>query len=153
MPARSHSHLDRHPGRFRDGDRIERNAVEEGLDVGEGVDRDPDLADLAACLRRVGIVAQLGRKIERNRETVDAVGQQVAVALIRFGRGREAGILAHRPVASAVHVAPNAAGERKRTRRRTLNRRLGRIVVGLERNAACILIAGAHGVSMRRPGR
>src|SRR6185503_2203506 len=85
----------------------------------EGGDRDPDLADLPARDRRVGVVAHLGREVEGDRQSRLALVEQEPVALVRLGGGAEAGVLAHRPQARAVHGLVHAAGER------ILPRRLG----------------------------
>ena len=138
--------------RHRDRDLIERDLVEQRLDVFDRVDRDADLADLAARLRRVGVVAELRRQIERDREPGHAAREQVAIALVRFGGRREAGVLAHRPVPPAVHRRANPARVRKRAGRRAADRRLGLVVERPQRDAAGVEIAGAHPVRLRRSG-
>ena len=60
----------------------------------------PGAADLALGDRVVGVVAELGRQVERDREARLPAGEQVAVALVRLlGRG-EARVLADRPRAA-----------------------------------------------------
>ena len=93
-------------------DLAERQPVEEDRHVGEARDRDPDPADLSLRLGRVGVVAHLGREVERHREARLAVVEQVAEPAVRFLGRREAGVLAHRPEAAAVHRRLDAAGER-----------------------------------------
>ena len=95
----------------RDADRVERQAVEERLHVGQGADRHADPPDLALGLDGVGVVAHLGRQVEGHREAGLALLEQVAEALVGVGRGREAGVLAHRPEAAAIHRRLDAAGE------------------------------------------
>ena len=88
------------------------NAVEDGLHVGERVDRDADLADLAGRALVVGVEPHLGRQVEGGREAGLALGEQELEALVgRLGRA-EAGVLADRPVAAAVHRRLDAARER-----------------------------------------
>ena len=60
-------------------------------------DRDADPADLARRLRRVRVVAHLGRQVERDRQAGLALLEQVAEPAVRLLGGREAGVLAHRP--------------------------------------------------------
>ncbi len=117
-PARDRQHereqdRGRRVDRHRDGDAVERDLGEERLDVGDRIDRDADFADFAARLRRIGVVAELRRQVEGDRESGDAVVEQVAVARVGFRGAREARILAHRPMPPAIHVAADAARERK----------------------------------------
>ena len=97
----------------RSGDVLEGDAVEEGLHVFERIDGDADFSDFALRERVVGIHADLGGEIEGDGEAVDALGQEVAVALVRFDGGAEAGVLAGGPEAAAVHGGIDAAGERE----------------------------------------
>ena len=60
-----------------------------------------------------GVVAHLRRQVEGDRQPGLAVGEQVPEALVGLGGGREAGVLAHRPEAAAVHRGLDAAGERE----------------------------------------
>ena len=92
---------------------FEGDAVEEGLHVFERIDGDADFSDFALRERVVGIHADLGGEIEGDGEAVDALRQEVAVALIRFDGGAEAGVLAGGPEAAAVHRGIDAAGERE----------------------------------------
>ena len=71
-----------------------------------------DPADLAFGLGRVRVVAHLGRQVEGDREAGLALLEQVAEALVGLLGGGEAGVLAHRPEAAAVHRRLDAAGER-----------------------------------------
>ena len=73
---------------------------------------DADAADLAARQRVVGVVADLGRQVEGDREAGRALREQVAVAAVRFRGVGEAGVLAHRPAAGrGSHLAVEAARE------------------------------------------
>ena len=77
--------------------------------------------------------AELRRKIEGDRKPGLSVLEQIAIARVRFRRRPEAGVLAHRPQAAAIHVGTDAARERKRARLAELVRRaLDRIVDRLE---------------------
>ena len=100
--------VDRH-GRRHVG---EWDAGEQDLHVGERVDRDAGPADLALGERIVGVVAELRRQIEGDREPGLAVREQVAVPLVRLLRGCEPRVLADRPRPAAVHVTVGAAGVR-----------------------------------------
>ena len=100
--------VDRHRGR----DLVERDPVEEQLHVGERVDRDAGAADLARGALVVGVVAELRRQVEGDREPGLPAVEQVAEALVRLLRRGEARVLAHRPRPAAVHVGVGAARER-----------------------------------------
>ena len=109
--------VDRHRGR----DLGEGDAVEQDAHVLERVDRHADPADLAARHRVIGVAAHLGRQVERDRQALAALGEQVLVAPVGLGGGAEAGVLPHRPQLAAVHGLLDAAGERElsgRARRR-----------------------------------
>src|SRR6267378_3357554 len=93
------------------GDFFEGDAVEERLHVFEGVDGDTDFADFAESERMVGIHANLRGQIEGDGKTGLALAQEVAVALVGFGGGAEAGVLAHGPEAAAVHGGVDAASK------------------------------------------
>ena len=130
------------------------------LHVGERVDRDARAADLAERARVVGVVAELRRQVEGDREPGLPALEQVAVARVRLlGRG-EARVLADRPRPAAVHVRVRAA------RVRVLAGQLGapvRVLRGVDRlhldpglglasvgrRHARILRAAAHGYSGR----
>ena len=68
------------------------------------VDRDAGAADLAGGHGVVGVVAELRRQVEGDREAGLPVAEQGAEPLVRLLRGAEAGVLPHRPRAAAVHV-------------------------------------------------
>ena len=120
--------VDRHRGR----DLVERDRVEEQLHVGDRVDRDAGAPDLAGRALVVGVVAELRRQVEGDREARLPAVEQVAEALVRLlGRG-EARVLADRPRLAAVHVRVGAARERVLARRLELARRVVRVVDGLD---------------------
>ena len=62
----------------------------------------------AAC-GRVGVVAHLGRQVERDRQAGLALLEEVAEAAVRLLGGGEAGVLAHRPEAGC---GTSSAGRR-----------------------------------------
>ena len=76
--------------RHRRRDRAEVDVAVEVLDVGERVDGDAALADLAERERVVGVAAHQGRQVERRRESVTARGEQIVEAAVRVDRGAEA---------------------------------------------------------------
>ena len=78
-------------------DALERDTVHEDLDVGQGVDRDTDLADLTASQRVIGVQTHLSRKIQRDTESGEALVEQRPEARIGLGRSAEAGVLTHGP--------------------------------------------------------
>ena len=100
--------VDRHRGR----DLVERDSVEQRLHVAERVDRDARAADLALCERVVGVVAELRREVERDREAGLPALEQVAEARVRLLRRAVARVLADRPRTAAVHrlVGPRVNG-------------------------------------------
>ena len=122
-----HGQQDRGGGvdRERGRDAVERDPVEDALHVGERVDRDADLADLARRERVVGVEAHLRRQVERDREAGLALVEQVAEALVGVLRASPAGVEPHRPEPAAVHARVDAAGERD-TRRAG---RCGRVLI------------------------
>jgi hypothetical protein len=65
---------------------IERDAVEEDLEVAEGGDGHPLLADLAPAHRVVGVVAHEGGHVEGGGEPRRAVRHEVLEALVGVGR-------------------------------------------------------------------
>ena len=83
--------------------------AEQRLHVVERVDRDALAADLAERARVVGVVAHQRGHVERRREARLAVVEQVAEALVGLLARAEAGELAHRPQAAAVHRGVDAA--------------------------------------------
>ena len=89
--------------RHRRRDRAEVDAAVEVLDVGERVDGDAALADLAERERVVGVAAHQRRQVERGREAVAAGGEQLVEAAVGVERGAEAGEHPHRPELRAVH--------------------------------------------------
>ena len=97
--------------RHRRADLAERQAVEQDRHVGQAGDRHPDTADLALRLRRVGVVAHLGRQVEGDRQPGLPLREQVAETLVGLLGRREARVLAHRPEAAAVHRRLDASGE------------------------------------------
>ena len=70
-----------------------------------------------AATRVVGVVAELGRQVERDREPGLAAREQRAEARVRLLGRAEPRVLAHRPRAAAVHVRVRAARERERAGR------------------------------------
>jgi hypothetical protein len=108
-------HGEDHRRRRVDGQRrrhvLERDPVEQRVGVDHRVDRDPDLADLAAVDRVVGVVAEQRRQVEVGREAGLAVGEQVLVAPVGVLGLAEAGDLADRPRAAAVHARVRPARE------------------------------------------
>ncbi len=80
------------------------DAFEKPLHVGQRADGDAHASHFAGGKRMIGIHAHLGRQIERDGKSGDALRQQIAIAPVAFLGGSEAGVLAHGPEAAAVHV-------------------------------------------------
>jgi hypothetical protein len=100
--------VDRHRG----ADLAERQPIEERGHVVEAVDRDADAAHLPLGLRALGVVAHLGRQVERHRQAGLALLEEVAEAPVGLLGGREPGVLAHRPQPAAIHRRLDAPRER-----------------------------------------
>ena len=98
--------------RHRHADLAEVDAVKQRLHVVERVDGDALAADLPERQRMVGVVAHERRHVERRRQPLLAVVEQVAKALVGLLGRAEARELAHGPEAPAVHRRIHAAGER-----------------------------------------
>src|SRR5208283_1666541 len=60
-------------------------------------DRDPNLADFAACEKMVAVETGLGRQVERDRKACLSLGQVLPIEAIGFARGRMTGICAEDP--------------------------------------------------------
>ena len=81
------------------------------MHVLDGIDRDSDFADFACGERVVRVQADLRGKIEGYGQARSAVGQQVLVTFVGFFGVAHAGVLAHRPEASAIHGWLDTTGE------------------------------------------
>ena len=110
-------HGQQHGGRGIDGhagaDLAQRQAIQEDGHVGQAADRHAYPADLTLGGRCIGVVAHLGRQVERDGQAGLALGQEVAEPAVRLLSRREPGVLAHRPEPAPVHRGLDAAGERE----------------------------------------
>ena len=106
-----HEHRRGRVDRHRGAHLVQRDALEHRLHVLERVDSDADLAHLRRARRVVRVVADLRRQVERDGEAVLALREEELEPLVRFLGGAEAGVLARRPEAAAVHRRMDAAGE------------------------------------------
>ena len=117
-PAGDVVHRDQHRRRRVDGHRrrdlVERDAVEQGLHVADGVDRHAHAPDLALRTGVVGVEAHLGREVKRRREAGLALVDQEPEPAVGLGGGAVAGVLSDRPRPAGVHVAVDPARERER---------------------------------------
>jgi hypothetical protein len=146
--------------RHRRRDLPERDAVKKQLHVHDGVDRDAGATDLADGARVVGVVAELRRQVERDRQACLPALEQVTEARVRLLRRGEAGVLADRPRPAAVHVAVRATRERELTGKLELALRVVRRVDGRDLDARLGLapVGRRHGANRtlcrsRRPAR
>ena len=103
--------VDRHRGR----DRPHIDIPVEILDVGDRVDGDAALPDLAQRDRIVGVLPHQRREIEGGREPVAAGGQEFLEPQVRVDRRAEAREHPHRPELRSVHVRVGPAGVRPAT--------------------------------------
>ena len=113
--------------------------------VGDRVDRHADPSNLALRFRRVGVVAQLRRKVEGDREAGLPLLEEVAVARIRLARGRKTGVLTHRPGPSGVHRGVDPARERVLAREADVAEVIGALEVGGGVHPARLGGGGAEG--------
>ena len=80
----------------------QRDVGEQGAHVADVRDRHADLADLAAGQHVVGVVAGLGRQVERDREAGLALVEVAAVQRVARGGAGVTGVRAHHPRAVAL---------------------------------------------------
>src|SRR3954470_22557893 len=104
----------KHYGRWRVDGHGGRNltkgyATEERLHVIQRVDRDSLAAHFAERARVIGVMPHERRHVERGRAARRPVMEQVSEACFGLLGGAEAGELAHRPEATAVHGLVDAA--------------------------------------------
>ena len=87
----------------RDGDLVERNAVEQDLHVFNGINGYASLADVTnnACV--VGVIAAVRCQVEGDRNALTTGSQCLAVKRIGGFRGRETGVLADGPWTHGIH--------------------------------------------------
>ena len=95
--------------RHRHAHLVERDAGEQRAHVVDRVDRDAGHADIARDARMIGVVAAMGRKIERDRQALLAGREVAAIEGVGILRRREAGILAHGPRLVDIHGRVGAA--------------------------------------------
>ncbi len=95
--------------RHRDAHAVEGDSVEENLHVFDGIDGDAGFPDIADDAGMVGVIAAMGRQIERDRKPGLAGRQIGAVEGIRFLGGRKTGVLAYRPRTMRIHGGARAA--------------------------------------------
>ena len=103
--ARQHRAVHRHAHAHR----VQWNAVEQDLHVGERVDRDARLADIADDARVVAVVTAMRREIERDAQPLLPRGEVAAIEGVRFLGGRKARILPDRPRPPGIHARLHAA--------------------------------------------
>ena len=102
----------------RDGDLVERDAVEEDLHVLDRVDRHARLADVAEDARMVAVVAAVGGEVEGDAHALPAGFQPLAIEGVRVLGGGEARVLADGPGPARVHRGLRAADEGREARQR-----------------------------------
>ena len=99
--------------RHRRGHAVERNSIEQRRHVVDGRDRHALASNFAERAFVVGVVAHQRRHVERGREPVLALAEQEVEARVGVLGQAEAGELAHRPQAPAIHRAVHAARVRE----------------------------------------
>ena len=98
--------------RHRRGNLAKVDLVKQNFHIGEGVDSNADLADLALGNRIIGVITNLRRKIESAGKARAAVRDQITITLVGSFRRREASIHTHGPETAAIHGRLNATRER-----------------------------------------
>ena len=99
--------------RHRGGNPIEGQSFQEHLHVLERADGNANFAHFAKGEGMIGVKAYLRGQVERHREALLAMLEQVMKTLVRFAGGAESGVLAHRPDAPPVHIGVDPPGEGK----------------------------------------
>ncbi len=87
----------------RSGDPVQGNTVKDGLHVRQGVDGYTNFSHLSRAQGMIGIVADLGWKVEGHAETRLAMIQEISVALVGLLRSGKAGVLPHGPEPAPIH--------------------------------------------------
>ncbi len=87
----------------RSGDPVQGNAVKHGLHVHQGVDSYTYFSYLSRAQGMIGIVADLGWKVEGHTETRLTMIQEISVALVGLLRSGKAGVLPHGPEPAPIH--------------------------------------------------
>ena len=99
-----------------DRDLVQRQAGEQVHHVVGGVDGDADPPHLGPGHLVIGVVAELGGQVERDRQRGLPAAEQEVEAGIGLFRGPVASELPHRPELPAVHGLVRAPGERRLAR-------------------------------------
>src|SRR5881397_2011572 len=94
---------------------IERDAVEQPLEILDAVDRDTRSPDFSFRPGMIGVVSHLRRQIERDRETGLPHLQQMMEPLVGLLGRPEPRVLAHRPEPAAIHRRIGTTRERRLT--------------------------------------
>ena len=85
------------------GDPVEGDFLKDGLHVRQGIDGYANLSHFTRAQGMIGIVTDLGRKVEGHAEARLAVIQEISVALVGLLRSGKAGVLSHGPESAPVH--------------------------------------------------
>jgi hypothetical protein len=102
----------------RDAHLIERNPGEEDSHVVDRINRDSRHADVAEHARIVGVVAAVGRQVERDGEPLLTGGEVASIERIALFGGREARVLTNGPRLLHVHRRVRSAQKRRMSRHR-----------------------------------
>ncbi len=116
----------------RHAHRVERDALEQGAHVVEGIDGDAGHADVAGDARMIAVIAAMGGEIEGDRKPLLPAGEIGAIEGVGLLGRREARILPHRPRLVDVHGGIGAAHVRRQAGPGVQVRQAGEIVGGVE---------------------
>ena len=120
-----HGHRHRHP--------IERDPVEQDLHVLDRVDGDTRLPHVAGDPRVIGVIATVGREVERDGQPRLSRFQVASIERVRRLGRREARVLPERPGPTGVHRRPGTSDERSEARQRIEMLQTFEVGSGIER--------------------
>jgi len=86
-------------------------ALEENLDVFNGIDRDAGLAHVGEGARMIGIISAMSGQIKGDRQSLLSCGDVAPIEGIALLRRGKSGVLPHRPRARHIHRAVRSAPE------------------------------------------
>ena len=132
--------------RHRNGHLIERNAAEQDVHVEHRADGNARLADVAEDARIIGVIAAMGRQVERDGKTFLTGGQVAAIERVGFLRGGETRVLADRPRTEHVHRRVRAAQAGRDAAGEIEMVHVVVFVMGVERANLDVLHRGVHDI-------
>ena len=139
---RQHGAVHRH----RNGHLIERNAAEQDVHVEHRANGNARFTDVAEDARIVGVVAAMGRQVERDGKTFLTGGQVAAIERVGLLSRGETRVLADRPGTEHVHRRVRAAQAGRDAAGEIEMVHVVVLVMGVERTNLDMLHRGVHDV-------